>query len=102
MLVPRVVDAVVLSVLVSHAAIFVPLLAALYLRRVPARAGTWAILLGAAGGLVAHFFAYERWPVVGMIHPLFVGPILASAALLAGWSWRSVERRPDASEGSQP
>jgi Na+/proline symporter len=73
---------VVLSVLVSHAAIFFPVLAALYWKRVAPAAGFWAILAGALGGLVSHFFLFERAAVVGAVHPLFFGPALSILALV--------------------
>jgi sodium/proline symporter len=79
---PRIVDAVVLSVLVSHAAVFVPLMAALYWRGVARAAGVWSILAGAAGGLVSHAFLYSRVAVVGAVHPLFFGPLCALVVLL--------------------
>lgn len=80
---PRIVDAVVLSVLISHAAVFVPLLAALYWPGVARRAGAWSILAGALGGLTAHFFLYGKVAVLGAVHPLFFGPICALATLAA-------------------
>ncbi len=79
---PRVVDAVVLSVLVSHAAIFFPVLAALYWKRVAPAAGFWAILAGALGGLVSHFFLFQKVAFVGAVHPLFFGPALSILALV--------------------
>jgi SSS family solute:Na+ symporter len=79
---PRVVDAVVLSVLVSHAAVFFPIIAGLYWRRVAPAAGFWAILAGAAGGVVSHFFIYEKATFLGAIHPLFFGPILSILVLV--------------------
>ena len=79
---PRVVDAVVLSVLVSHAAVFFPVLAALYWKRVAPAAGFWAILAGAMGGLTSHFFVYRKIAYIGQVHPLFVGPALSILALL--------------------
>jgi sodium/proline symporter len=78
---PRIVDAVVLSVLISHAAVFVPLLAALYWPRVARRAGAWAIVAGAAGGLVAHFLIHEKVAYLGAVHPLFFGPLCSLAVL---------------------
>ncbi len=79
---PRVVDAVVLSVLVSHAAVFFPILAGLYWQRVSPDAGFWGILTGAAGGLVSHFFLYGKVPWAGAIHPLFLGPLVSIATLI--------------------
>ncbi len=92
---PRIVDAVVLSVIVSHAAIFFPILAGIYWKRVRPAAGFWSILAGAGGGLAAHFFLYGRVAGVGAIHPLFFGPLLSLAVLVAA-SARSPggERRP--------
>jgi SSS family solute:Na+ symporter len=91
---PRVVDAVVLSVLVSHAAVFFPVVAALYWKRVAAAAGFWGILLGACGGVVSHFFLFEKVAWVGRIHPLFFGPILSILALVVvTWSAR-IRRAP--------
>lgn len=78
---PRIVDAVVLSVLISHAAVFFPLLAALYWPGVARRAGAWAILAGAVGGLGSHFFLYGEVAYVGAVHPLFFGPLCSLAAL---------------------
>ena len=79
---PRVVDAVVLSVLVSHAAVFVPIVAGLYWSGAAKSSGFWAILVGAAGGLVSHFFLYRTVPLVGAVHPLFFGPAASLVALL--------------------
>jgi SSS family solute:Na+ symporter len=79
---PGVVDAVVLSVLVSHAAVFFPIIAGLYWRRVAPAAGFWGILAGAAGGVLCHLFIYEKVHLIGQIHPLFFGPILSILALL--------------------
>jgi SSS family solute:Na+ symporter len=80
---PRIVDAVVLSVLISHAAVFVPLVAALYWPGVGRRAGGWSILAGAAGGLASHFLLYGEVAVVGALHPLFFGPLCSLAVLAA-------------------
>ena len=80
---PRIVDAVVLSVLISHAAVFVPLVAALYWPGAARRAGVWSILAGAAGGLACHFFLYGRVAFWGALHPLFFGPLCALAVLVA-------------------
>ncbi len=79
---PRVVDAVVLSVLVSHAAVFFPVLAALYWKGVAPAAGFYGILAGATGGLLAHFFLYRKIAFIGEVHPLFVGPALSVLALV--------------------
>ena len=78
---PRIVDAVVLSVLVSHAAVFFPIIAGLYWQRVAPSAGFWGILAGAAGGLISHFFLYRQVAYLGRIHPLFFGPLLSLLAL---------------------
>ena len=91
---PRIVDAVVLSVLISHAAVFVPILAALYWPRVAPVAGFWGILAGAIGGLVSHFFLYEKVRWIGMIHPLFFGPVLSLLALVI----ISAQARPEEKE----
>lgn len=80
---PRIVDAVVLSTLVYHAATFVPIVAGLYWKRASRAAGFWSILAGALGGVASHFLLYDRVPVVGALHPMFVGPLLSVAALLA-------------------
>ena len=88
---PRVVDAVVLSVLVSHAAVFFPVVAALYWKRVAPAAGFWGILAGALGGLISHFFLFRKVAYVGMIHPLFFGPMLSILALVC----ISARRRSD-------
>jgi Na+/proline symporter len=69
-------------VLVSHAAVFFPIIAGLYWRRVAPAAGFWAILAGAAGGVVSHFFIYEKATFLGAIHPLFFGPILSILVLV--------------------
>jgi Na+/proline symporter len=90
---PRVVDAVVLSVLVSHAAVFFPVLAALYWKRVAPAAGFWAILAGALGGLVSHFFLFKKVAYVGMIHPLFFGPVLSILALVSVTIVSGADRR---------
>lgn len=78
---PRVVDTVVLSVIVSHAAVFFPLLAALYWRGVARAAGFWSILAGAAAGLGSHFFWYGKVDIVGAVHPLFFGPLCSLLVL---------------------
>jgi SSS family transporter len=80
---PRVIDAVVLSVLVSHAAVFFPVLAGLFWKGVAPAAGFWAILAGAAGGLISHFFLFENVAYVGAIHPLFFGPVLSVLVLVS-------------------
>ena len=92
---PRVVDAVVLSVLVSHAAVFFPVLAALYWKRVAPAAGFWAILAGALGGLVSHFFLFKKVAYVGMIHPLFFGPVLSILALVSVTVVSGVRKKTD-------
>ncbi len=93
---PRIVDAVVLSVLVSHAAVFVPLMAALYWPGAARAAGVWSILAGAAGGLVSHAFLHAKVPIVGAVHPLFFGPLCALAVLLL------VPARQGGPEGLEP
>jgi SSS family transporter len=80
---PRIVDAVVLSVLISHAAVFFPILAGLYWKKVAPAAGFWGILAGAAGGLASHFLIYERMSYLGAVHPMFFGPALSILALAA-------------------
>ncbi len=90
---PRVVDTVVLSVLVSHAAVFFPVLAALYWPGVARVAGFWSIFAGAAAGLVSHFALYRRAGPLAGVHPLFVGPAAALAVLLAlTWASGSLAR----------
>jgi Na+/proline symporter len=68
--------------LVSHAAVFFPIIAGLYWKRVAPAAGFWGILAGAAGGLISHFFLYRQVAYLGSIHPLFFGPLLSVLALL--------------------
>lgn len=79
---PRVVDTVVVSTVVSHAAVFFPLLAGLYWKRVAPQAGLWAISLGALGGVFSHFFLYRKVVFLGVVHPLFFGPAVAVLVLL--------------------
>ena len=90
---PRIVDAVVLSVLVSHAAVFFPVLAALYWKRVAPAAGFWAILAGALGGLVSHFFLFKKVAYLGTIHPLFFGPAISILALASVTAVSGARRR---------
>ena len=80
---PRVVDAVVVSTVVSHAAVFFPILAGLYWKRVAPQAGFWAILLGSLGGVFSHFALYRKVAYVGILHPLFFGPIVSILVLCA-------------------
>jgi len=79
---PRVVDAVVISVVASHAATFFPILAGLYWKRVAPAAGFWAVLCAAAGGLGSHFVLYRRVAFVGALHPLFFGPLVSVIVLV--------------------
>jgi len=79
---PRVVDAVVVSTVVSHAATFVPILAGLYWRKAAPAAGFWAILCGSMGGLFSHFFLYRNVAFVGTLHPLFFGPLISTLVLI--------------------
>lgn len=79
---PRVVDAVVVSVVASHAATFFPILAGLYWKRVAPAAGFWAVLCAAVGGLVSHFVLYRRVALVGALHPLFFGPLVSVIVLV--------------------
>jgi SSS family transporter len=95
---PRIVDAVVLSVLVSHAAVFVPMLAALYWPGAAPRAGLWSILAGALGGLLAHFLLYGRIPYLGALHPLFFGPLCSLTVLVAWRRQPAGLRQPGAKE----
>ncbi len=87
---PRIVDAVVLSVIVYHSAVFFPVLFAMYDARVHPKLGFWSILVGGASGLVSHFFIYQRVAYLGEIHPLFFGPVLSILVLLSARKAASV------------
>jgi SSS family solute:Na+ symporter len=81
--VPGIVDAVVFSTIVSPAAIFFPLVLALYWKRTNLRAGFLAILSAAGTGAISQGFLFERVPgLLGAIHPLFLGPGIGLAVLI--------------------
>ena len=80
---PSVVGAVIFSTLVAPAAIFVPLVLALYWRRTNRRAGFWAILAGALAGVTSQLYFAGRPGLLGAIDPLFLGPAVSGAVLLA-------------------
>lgn len=91
---PGVVNAVVFSTLVAPAAVFAPLMLGLYWRRIDRSAGFWALLAGAAAGVVSHVFLYGRMGgALGSLHPLFFGPgagllVLLGIGLLRGGARR--------------
>jgi len=78
---PRIVDAVVLSVIIYHGAVFFPIVFAMYDPHVNRRLGFWSILAGGVSGLASHFFIYERVAYLGTIHPLFFGPPVSIVVL---------------------
>lgn len=81
---PGVVDAVVFSTIVAPAAAFLPALAALYWKRVSHHAGFWALLSGAATGVVSQLALYQKVAgLAGAIHPLFLGPAVGLLVLVA-------------------
>jgi solute:Na+ symporter, SSS family len=80
---PGVVNAVVFSTIVAPAAIFFPLMLALYWKRTNTRAGFWAILLAALSGVYSQGYLYGHvHGMLGALHPLFLGPFLGLAVLL--------------------
>ncbi|MFQ5790130.1 MAG: sodium:solute symporter [Acidobacteriota bacterium] len=93
---PRVVDAVVVSTLVYHAATFFPIVAGLYWKEVSPSAGFWSILAGAGGGLVSHFALYRRVGGLGELHPMFFGPLLSLTVLI----WITRQQRRHTKEAS--
>jgi len=89
---PGVVNAVVFSTIVAPAAIFFPLMLALYWKRTNVKAGFWAILSAAVAGVVSQGWLFGQPPPVpawlSAIHPLFLGPavglaVIATATLLS-------------------
>jgi solute:Na+ symporter, SSS family len=73
---PGVVDAVVFCTLVAPAAIFFPLLGALYWKNINLKAGFGAILAAAIAGSISQLWLWGN-PAAGLlsnIHPLFLGP----------------------------
>lgn len=80
---PGVVNAVVFSTIVAPAAIFFPLMMALYFKSTNTRAGFWAILLAAASGVYSQWKLYGHvHGILGSIHPLFLGPLVGLLVLL--------------------
>lgn len=80
---PGIVNSVVFSTIVAPAAIFFPLMFALYWKRTNTRAGFWAILVAAGVGAYSQLRLYQHvsgfW---GWIHPLFLGPAMGLLVLL--------------------
>jgi SSS family solute:Na+ symporter len=82
---PGVVDAVVFSTIVSPAAIFFPLVLALYWRRTNPRVGFWALLAAAATGAASQAFWFgHAHGLLGAVHPLLLGPAIGLFVMVAG------------------
>lgn len=95
---PGVVNLVVFSTLVAPAAVFFPLLFALYCRRTDPRSALWAILLAASAGATSQAFLYGSVEgPLGAIHPLFLGPGLGLAVLVIA----ALRRKPVGNSGME-
>jgi SSS family solute:Na+ symporter len=80
---PTIVNVVIFSTLVAPAAIFFPLLFALYFKRTNRRAGFYAILSAAVAGVADQAWVAGHGGVIGAIDPLFFGPAIGLTVLLA-------------------
>ncbi|HEV2037810.1 MAG TPA: sodium:solute symporter family protein, partial [Candidatus Eremiobacteraceae bacterium] len=89
---PGVVDAVVFCTLVAPAAIFFPLLAALYWKRTNLASGFWAILTAAIAGCASQLWLWGNPSAgrLGEIHPLFFGPAFGVVVLAVASLWTKI------------
>jgi SSS family solute:Na+ symporter len=87
---PGVVGAVILSTLIAPAAVFAPLMLALYWNAAGEAQGFAAVLAGAMAGVISQLFLYRTTAgILGDLHPLFFGPavglvVFGVVALLRG------------------
>ncbi len=79
---PDVVAVVIFSTLVAPAAIFFPLVFALYVKRTNRRAGFYAIATAALAGVIDQVWLSGHTPVIGAIDPLFFGPLAGLIVLV--------------------
>lgn len=96
---PSVVDVVIFSTLVAPAAIFFPLVFALYWRRLTPAAGFYAILFAALAGSLDQVLLAGRSGFIGAINPLFFGPgvgllVLMAFALPGSTAMRQLQSEP--------
>jgi SSS family solute:Na+ symporter len=78
-----IINLVIFSAIVGPAALFAPLLLALYWKNSKGAGGFWAVLGGALSGVLAQTVFFEKtegW--LGAIHPLFLGPALGFLILV--------------------
>jgi SSS family solute:Na+ symporter len=89
---PNVVDAVIFSTLVAPAAMFFPLVFALYRKHADPLAGFCAILAGALAGVIDQVAVAGRPGLLGAINPLFAGPAIGLAVLLLVTALRGAQK----------
>jgi len=78
---PNIVNVVIFSTLVAPAAIFFPLVFALYVKRNNRRSGFAAILCAAVAGVADQGWIAGHAPLIGAIDPLFFGPLVGLVVL---------------------